>query len=154
MCIRDRWNKANTDYDYTLLYLKTPVTYNNRIQPICLPTRVLGASVGCFVAGWGATKGTGGEGFLKQAFVKTFSASDCNGFYGGITNQMICAGHREGGRDTCQGDSGGPLMCKINNKWELHGATSFGGVCAAPNSPGVYARITTALTWIRQQSGV
>ena len=34
---------------------------------------------------------------------------------------MMCAGHREGGKDACQGDSGGPLMKKVNKSrvWQV-----------------------------------
>ena len=36
---------------------------------------------------------------------------------------MMCAGHREGGKDACQGDSGGPLMKKVNKArvWQVQG---------------------------------
>ena len=30
-----------------------------------------------------------------------------------IYPEMMCAGHRDGGKDACQGDSGGPLMHKV-----------------------------------------
>ena len=51
-------------------------------------------------------------------------------------------GHLKGGRDACQGDSGGPLIC-INSENEpmLYGAVSWGGVCAAPDQPGLYTRV-------------
>ena len=48
----------------------------------------------------------------------------------------------KGGRDACQGDSGGPLIC-INDQNEpiVYGIVSWGGVCAKPESPGLYTRV-------------
>ena len=55
---------------------------------------------------------------------------------------LFVLGHLKGGRDACQGDSGGPLIC-INDENEpmLYGAVSWGGVCAAPDQPGLYTRV-------------
>ena len=59
-----------------------------------------------------------------------------------IFNEKYPSGHLKGGRDACQGDSGGPLIC-INDQNEpiVYGIVSWGGVCAKPDSPGLYTRV-------------
>lgn len=50
-----------------------------------------------------------------------------------------------------QGDSGGPLqITKQSNKciFYIVGITSFGRGCGAPNSPGVYTRVSKYVDWI------
>ncbi|KAK2158570.1 hypothetical protein LSH36_167g04029 [Paralvinella palmiformis] len=106
----------------------------------------------CMVTGWGDTRGTPNaiRTRLNQASVPISELTACNISYSGaITDNMICAGLPEGGRDSCSGDSGGPLICQLSDqKWYLVGIVSFGNDCALPNFPGVYTRISKYITWI------
>ena len=70
-----------------------------------------------------------------------------------LTDDMICGGNEQDGKDACSGDSGGPLACIQNNTMILAGITTYGLGCAWELSngeriPGIYMRITSYLDWI------
>mmetsp|Transcript_11618 Transcript_11618/g.12709 ORF Transcript_11618/g.12709 Transcript_11618/m.12709 type:complete len:510 (+) Transcript_11618:239-1768(+) len=90
---------------------------------------------------------------LRDVKVKSFSNSQCKSdFYGNsITENMICAGYEEGGKDSCQGDSGGPLVKIVGNTHTQVGVVSYGYGCASPNKPGVYSRVSAQIDWMRDQ---
>uniref|UniRef100_A0A8C9Z2C9 Transmembrane serine protease 3 n=1 Tax=Sander lucioperca TaxID=283035 RepID=A0A8C9Z2C9_SANLU len=144
------------DYDIALMKLATPLAFNG-IGPICLPNYGEEFEEGtvCWISGWGATEDEGEASVvLRSARVPLISTKTCNQpdvYQGFISSWMICAGYLEGGTDSCQGDSGGPLAYEDSSVWKLVGATSWGNGCALRNKPGVYTRITQALSWIRQQ---
>ncbi|XP_026886638.2 transmembrane protease serine 3 [Electrophorus electricus] len=155
-----RYRPRRLDYDIALLKLVEPLTFNGFVEPICLPNfgEEFEDGMMCWISGWGATK-DGGEASmsLHSAQVPLISAKVCSQpevYQGYISPGMICAGYLEGGTDSCQGDSGGPLGCEGNSVWKLVGATSWGQGCAERNKPGVYTRITHALTWIHRQMEV
>ena len=83
--------------------------------------------------------------------VPAVTNSACKSAYGGsITDSMLCAGLTGiGGKDACQGDSGGPYVCNDNGNAVIAGVVSWGIGCALPNYPGVYARVTTVLDWVK-----
>ena len=88
---------------------------------------------------------------LKYVRVPAITNAACNNDYGGsITDSMICAGYPgTGGKDACQGDSGGPFVCNDGGKAVIAGVVSWGISCALPTHPGVYARTTYVLDWIK-----
>jgi secreted trypsin-like serine protease len=88
---------------------------------------------------------------LKYVAVPYVNNEKCKRAYGStITDAMLCAGGKpDGGEDSCQGDSGGPLVRVSGGKATVIGVVSFGQGCADKNIPGVYARVTSFLGWIK-----
>ncbi|XP_072369257.1 transmembrane protease serine 3 isoform X2 [Scyliorhinus torazame] len=152
-----KYKERSYDYDIALIKLEGPLTFNDWIQPICLPNsgQEFGEGKSCWISGWGLTDGGDEISFnLRAAQVPLISNHVCSRpevYYKSISSRMICAGYLQGGVDSCQGDSGGPLACNEDNTWKLVGITSWGAGCANQNKPGVYARVTEYLEWIHEQ---
>ncbi|NXK54241.1 GRAA protein, partial [Chauna torquata] len=147
--------------DIMLLQLNATAKLNRAVKTFPLPTSDDDPKPGttCTVVGWGYTHNHQKKpsDTLRAVNVTIFSRETCNDrkHYGSnpiITDNMICAGSKEGGKDSCSGDSGGPLIC--NNV--MRGITSFGkkNKCGAVDSPGVYTRLTKKyLQWIKKTIG-
>merc|ERR1712198_135262 len=158
--VRDHpdYDSSTTNYDYSVLTLCDEVKFNDEISPVCMPTTQGRGSQyenkDSIVSGWGTLTGGGSRhNQLMEVAVKTMSNAKCCGDYAyccsDITNNMICATNP--GKDSCQGDSGGPLITKESNgRYTLIGVVSWGYGCAQANAPGVYARVTDQLNWIKQ----
>ena len=46
----------NHDYDVALIKLKTPIAYNSRVRPVCLPKFDFDETTSCYISGWGHTQ--------------------------------------------------------------------------------------------------
>jgi trypsin len=68
-----------------------------------------------------------------------------------LDESMVCAGGVEG-EDSCNGDSGGPLFMETSKGDAVIGVVSWGNGCARKDQPGVYARISTVVGWIKQNA--
>ncbi|CAH1793633.1 unnamed protein product [Owenia fusiformis] len=144
--------------DIAILKLSEPITFNQYIQPICLPddSEQFTPSDSCYILGWGETLGTGPMGKLNEVSLNITTNADCDYYWekgsgrvGLIKESHICVGMGVPG--ACRGDSGGPLICKKSSGWTLAGCTSFGAAgCQEREAPNVYTRITSFMPWIRR----
>ncbi|XP_066457438.1 anionic trypsin-like isoform X1 [Eleutherodactylus coqui] len=131
-----------------LIKLSKPAVMSNWVQPISLPSQCDGAGSQCVIAGWGNTliNGVNFPDLLQCLDIPILSDKDCRDSYPGlITDNMICAGFLEGGKDACLGDAGGPLVCN----GELEGIISWGFGCAQSGKPGVYTQVCNYVPWIK-----
>ncbi|CAL4121659.1 unnamed protein product, partial [Meganyctiphanes norvegica] len=126
------------------------------ISPACLPEATpenLYEDVDAIVSGWGALSSGGRQpNALQEVVVRTQTNAACNSKYGNgeIQPSMLCAANK--GKDSCQGDSGGPLVTKEDGSYTVIGVVSWGYGCASKKYPGVYARVTSEVNWIKSQS--
>ncbi|XP_059482693.1 trypsin-1-like [Neocloeon triangulifer] len=152
----NKYNPSTFNNDIALLRMDKEVPIKGNLLPACMPTPGKRfTNEDALVTGWGKTaENRPVSTVLREVTVPIMSNSKCQSYYGTsqITDNMLCAGFKEGGRDSCQGDSGGPLIVKNESHYQIAGVVSWGEGCARPNNPGVYARVNRYLTWIKSNT--
>ncbi|XP_042559951.1 serine protease 27-like, partial [Clupea harengus] len=156
-----KYNRRTSDNDIALLRLSSSVNFTNFIRPICLAAAdsTFNRGTNSWVTGWGTINETGvslpSPQTLQEVDVPVTGNRNCFCQYNPrgrtITDNMICAGRDEGGKDSCQDDSGGPMVSKQGSVWVQAGVVSFGIGCARAQVPGVYARVSQYQSWINTQ---
>lgn len=155
------YDNSNFDFDFSLLKLYGRIFYSETKRAIKLPEEDDETPAGEFarVLGWGNTLNPlESSDYLRQVHLMVISSDECEQAYIDyrikIENNKICAIHPEriDGKDACQGDSGGPLQRLGDGK--LIGVVSFGLGCAKVEHAGIYARVATVRSWIRETAKV
>ncbi|XP_076266743.1 trypsin-1-like [Rhynchophorus ferrugineus] len=149
---------ATYNNDIAILEMDIPVSFNDKMSPVCLPNDDYVDYTGRvgIAAGWGRlSEGGDTSDILRKIAVPVWSKQECyNSGYGErkISENMFCAGYAEGRIDACQGDSGGPLQMSNNlGDMEIIGVVSWGRGCARPNLPGIYTKVVNYLHWIDEK---
>ncbi|XP_034731339.1 trypsin-3-like [Etheostoma cragini] len=144
------YNSGTQDSDIMLIKLRRPAILNSYVSPATLPSKCASDGTMCQVSGWGSLRpsneGSRYPDKLQCLDIPLLSDDTCfNSYPFKFTENMICAGFLEGGKDSCQGDSGGPLICD----GELQGVVSWGHGCALKKKPGVYTKVCNYISWIK-----
>lgn len=153
------YNNRTVDHDIALLELSVPAMVTTWVKPLddiatSENETLFAAGVDAIVTGWGTTGEDGPlPSVLHEVSVPIVDHTVCYDVYNGdVTTNMLCAGLKDGGKDSCQGDSGGPLIVPSSTDgWTLAGIVSWGNGCARPNFYGVYTKVANYHEWISQQ---
>lgn len=162
---------SDTINDIALLRLKSPLKFNEMVQPACLPKasmkdNLYAEGTKTILSGWGELDPKGifdneKEGaapdILQATSFPIIDTAVCNQrgkYYGRVRKGMFCAGFMAGGVDACQGDSGGPLVEEVDGQIVIVGVVSWGAGCAQRNKPGIYTNVLEFLPWIHEHTGL
>jgi len=163
--LHESYNPKTLDNDIAILKLKTPLTFNDKVQRACLPEASFVPTGKAVASGWGLVGQSPNQSPKNLQWVTKPVVTNDKCVWGTgpfkwhpnqITANMICAGDADGGESTCKGDSGGPLVVPKSSTDDtavVIGATSFGpgDGCGKPGLPAVYAYVTKYLNWIKPQ---
>ena len=149
------YDRNTGDSDLALIKLTTPSTQpivkmaNNSMENVD-ESAALGT-----IIGWGRTETNIRVNQLHRVNVPLVTNNTCASSYipqgYSISENMLCAGYAEGGKDACSGDSGGPLVIQENEEWVQVGVVSWGKGCAKANAYGVYTHVALFKNWIDTQ---
>lgn len=102
--VHKKHSYGEDDYDFGLLELADNLEFNESVKPIRLPDLgdgyIKNGTV-CLVSGWGRTRNISeSTDLLRGVQVPIVDQKICNAAYEGkITPRMMCAGHKNGGKD-------------------------------------------------------
>lgn len=156
--VHENWNAATVTNDIALIKLRTPIQFNSKISPICLPFNDIVGNMdeeNALTMGYGSVKYAGFRTTtLHEVYLRVEPTASCRNTYADyqtqVTDKMICTYVDQ--KDACQGDSGGPLIVTRNNKMQQVGVVSWGDQCAKKDRPGVYTDVSKYLGWIQENT--
>ncbi|XP_058890276.1 mannan-binding lectin serine protease 1-like isoform X2 [Acipenser ruthenus] len=164
LILHPAYQAATFEFDIALLQLSRPATFNNYVLPVCLPDESQHSALHegdmMIVSGWGKQFLRRLPDSLMEIEIPIANQELCKTSYkslnGKVTDDMLCAGEKEGGKDACQGDSGGPMVTlnRHTGRWFLAAVVSWGDGCGVSGRFGVYSNVVRSLSWIRNITGV
>ncbi|XP_060098732.1 mannan-binding lectin serine protease 1 [Heteronotia binoei] len=159
LVLHPSYRAATLENDIGLVELSEEAALNDFVMPVCIPEGPPPKNAMVIVSGWGKQFLQRLPDSLTEIEIPLTDHAVCQEAYARlqkvITEDMICAGERQGGKDACSGDSGGPMVT-VNNQtgaWQLIGTVSWGDGCGLGDRYGVYSNVFSSLPWIKQVTG-
>lgn len=160
--VHPQYNKPKFSNDIGLIRLKTQVTFQDHIKPVCLPTtpdfqKLLFPKY--ILTGWGKTEANTLSDVLLKATVPRIDNAQCmqilqqQRLWIQLSEKQMCAGGKNL-VDSCRGDSGGPLgmVARVGKypRFIQFGIVSIGlNTCGVQNVPSVYTRVGEYMDWVQ-----
>jgi len=159
-------DNGQVGYDIALIKLSSPVSFNEYIQPACLPDSTLWTisdNNDCYAVGYGAMTDVNKQyGVLQQLFMPVHpNMTSSEQTYLGIGPDRIYAKNPASNTGICYGDSGSGLYCYGDDKWSVVGDLAHfsnwsmvfeGSQALCEGNGAVYASAINALDWILTNS--
>ncbi|KAG7188817.1 hypothetical protein KM043_008426 [Ampulex compressa] len=156
------YNGGVAQHDIAVLRLASPLTFNERVQPVQLPQQGEMQTGEAVLSGWGSiSKNIRPKlpAVLQKAVLPILENSVC---YKKLTSQDTVIGKKPelfetqicsdavGEISACSGDSGGPLAQFVNGSPVQVGVVSWGFYpCGRGAMPSVYTRVASYVDWIK-----
>ncbi|CAG7831878.1 unnamed protein product [Allacma fusca] len=145
--------QKSMDFDYAILHLLSPLSLNENVTAVSLPSSEFEPIGDCVTMGWGMISNDATAPLpdaLYKVILPIVPRPICKIMFQDyivqITDQMVCAG--DDGRGSCLGDSGGALVCNE----VIAGIVSWStDPCAQAEYPSVYANVAAVRSWIDEQ---
>jgi trypsin len=148
------YNPDSMDNDFAIVFLDRATTEEVDFVVLNQDNSFPDAAAGAVsrAMGWGTTSSGGSSSnVLREVDLPVISNQKCDEMYPAykIFDSNICT--FQPGKDSCQGDSGGPLIMPGASASDdkLIGVVSWGIGCATSQYPGVYARVSDQIDWIK-----
>ncbi|XP_039487777.2 chymotrypsin BII-like isoform X2 [Drosophila santomea] len=156
--IHNEWDRNLSVNDIAMIKLPISLILNDYIKAVQLPNPEVQYQFSeAISSGWGNIDDKGNmDPKLKYYNPQIVSDSKCEHWYKSsiapvFPASFICIAPNE--NRLCNGDSGGPLVIRQESNFVLLGITSFTFDKCLPSYPTFFTRVSSYLTWIRENAG-
>ncbi|KAM4043763.1 mannan-binding lectin serine protease 1-like [Anomaloglossus baeobatrachus] len=126
LILHPKYKTSTFQNDIALVELSRKAYLHDYVIPVCLPEVEVQPDNFVMVSGWGKQFLKKRPAALMEIEIPVVEFDVCNAGYLSLgrvlTEDMLCAGFKEGGKDACSGDSGGPMVTfnHQTKNWKIH----------------------------------